>query len=237
MKESWEYLIKPIKSLSLLKKLKFLKYIIFIIFLAFLLSIGIAYFIYLLLEGLIWSFFDLSQIHSMIKFLVYAVIVLQSFFLFLVFYRVFVQIFVFPFLLLLRKELEKHYRIGNFQKTNFFLSFRNFLWSLYKTLLFQVVYLFLLVFTFFLGPLQPLILFLYQGYSLGYGIYDILLEQEFPTPKERYQLIESIKKEVFFTGVGALILIFIPILGVILSPVSGFIAAFQNRYQRYLILV
>jgi len=156
---------------------------------------------------------------------------LQLFFLFFAFYRIIAQLVILPFLDPLRKELEKKYNVPSAKETTFKQDIRNMFYGLYKSILFILIYLFLFFVTIFLGPFQNVILFLYDSYILGNGIFDVYWEKEFPHPKERKQKLKEQKIEMLLTGMASSMILLIPIFGVFLSAICGYIGVFFNHHK------
>lgn len=82
-----------------------------------------------------------------------------------------------------------------------------------------------------LGPFSPVPLALYDGYFLGTGIFDAMLEREFPRASGRRQCMRTLRPEMLGVGLASLALLLIPVLGLFLSSGMGLVAAFRLRYE------
>lgn len=82
-----------------------------------------------------------------------------------------------------------------------------------------------------LGSFQILLLFLFDSYILGNGIYDTYFEKKIPEPKLRSKELKKKRKEILLTGMASTLLLFFPLFGIILSFFCGFIAVFLNEHD------
>ncbi len=154
-----------------------------------------------------------------------------SLFLFVIFYRMIAQITIVPFIDHLKTELHNHYKIKESHLTQIRYDLINFFWSIGKSLYYVVWYFFIFFITLPFGSFQILILFLFNSYILGISIYDTYLEKKFPNPKVRSRELKNKRKEILLTGIASTLLLFVPIFGVILSFLCGYISAFLNDYN------
>lgn len=83
-----------------------------------------------------------------------------------------------------------------------------------------------------LGPFGGFLLTIYDAYFLGSGIYDALLERDFPSPSVRRRELRKMRPEMLGVGLGAFVLLFIPVLGIFTSSGMGLVAAFRLRNMK-----
>ncbi len=79
--------------------------------------------------------------------------------------------------------------------------------------------------------MQAIILFLFNSYALGNGIYDVFFEKEIPSPVKRQSLLKKKKLEILFLGIGISFILMIPVIGIILSVICGYISLFVYYHK------
>ncbi len=198
------------------------------ILLSFVTSIGIFYFNRILFSKYLEQF--LLKFEYLISF-IHIMIFIYSFFLFIMFYRVIAQIAILPFLEPLWKELLIKYQITETNNTTFYQDIINLIAGILKSFLYLITYMILFLFTIFLGPIQAIILFLFNAYSIGHAIFDVFYERFYPEPKQRSAFLKTKKKEIFLLGLSTLTILLIPILGIFLAGICGYIAVFLYHYE------
>jgi uncharacterized protein involved in cysteine biosynthesis len=232
MKKKWNYFYYPFRVLFLLPKLPLKKYFFFLflmtIMLSFIMIVGIYFFVDSILKVLLEIYLlEFKYLLAVLNIL----LTLQLFFLFFAFYRIIAQLVILPFLEPLRKALENKYNVPSAKETTFKQDIINMFYGLYKSILFILIYLFLFFLTIFLGPFQNVILFLYDSYILGNEIFDAYWEKEYPHPKERSKKLKEQKIEMLLTGMASTMILFIPIFGVFLSTICGYMSVFFNHHR------
>lgn len=232
MKENINYFLYSFRAIFLIPKLRLGKYLILPFIMTLLLSFFIIMGLYFLMDFILKSFLGnyLLQYDYLIPAL-NILIVIQLIFFFGIFYRIVAQLLILPFLDPLRKELEKKYHITRHKETTFKEDVKNFFWGFYRSIVYVLIYIILMMGTFFLGPLQSFLLFIYDSYILGKGIFDVFLEKEFPEPKEREKVLKTQKIPILMTGIASMLILFIPILGILLSAICGYISVFLNYHH------
>ncbi len=232
MKEKWNYFYYPFRVLFLIPKLPLKKYFFLLFFMTIMLSFIIILGIYFFLDSIMKVFLERYLLeYKYLLPLLNILLTLQLFFLFFAFYRIISQLGILPFLEPLRKALEKEYNVASAKETTFKQDIKNLFYGLYKSILLIFIYLFLFFVTIFLGPFQNVILFLYDSYILGNGIFDAYWEKEYPHPKERTKKLKEQKIEMLLTGMASTMILFIPIFGVFLSTICGYMSVFFNHHK------
>ncbi|MFN3603236.1 MAG: EI24 domain-containing protein [Leptonema sp. (in: bacteria)] len=231
-----QYFLNPFKSLKLFFKLNLQKYFWLPFFITILLSFFTALGIYFLINFIFRTFVvpnlpEVSFFSNLIYLSLTLLIFMNSFFFFVVFYRFISQIVVLPFLDGLRTKLCKYFAIQEDYNTNIKSNIKNFFIGIGKSLLYIVLYFFFFGISFLLGPFQPIFLFLFDSYILGTGIYDVYLEKKIPEPRLRSLEIQKRRKEIFLTGMASTLMLLIPIVGIFISFLCGYMAAFLNDYR------
>lgn len=234
MKQSIKYFIYPFRVILYIPRFKLGKYLILSLFLTLVSSLFLILGLYFLLDSLLKAVLQdfLMQYVNFYDYLLPVLNILlaiQMFFLFIVFYRILAQLLILPFLEPLRKELEKKYNISPIKNTTLKQDIKNLFYGLYKSFIYVVIYIFLLIISIFLGPFQSIILFLYDSYIIGKGIFDVYFEKDYPEPKQREQFLKTKKIPILLTGIACTIILFIPIFGILLSAICGYTAVFLNE--------
>ncbi|HNH07494.1 MAG TPA: hypothetical protein PK683_03260, partial [Leptospiraceae bacterium] len=82
-----------------------------------------------------------------------------------------------------------------------------------------------------LGPFQPFFVGAVQGWILGRGSFDYILEKNTENLKERDRKASEFRMEIFGLGIAQFIFLFIPFIGVILGPIAAVIGSFLIYYR------
>lgn len=229
-----QYVLNPFKSIKLIFKLGLQRYLLFSFLLTVLLSVLISFGVFLFMNYVVKKILlnyipDIQYLSNIFSLIITILILSQSFLLFVVFYRIIAQISFLPFLNKIREKLEFHFNLKETYTTHITYDIKNILWGIFKSLYYLLIYILIFLITFLLGPIQNMILFLFDSYLLGNGIYDIYLERKFPDPKKRSIELKKRRKEIFLTGLASIFLLLIPIIGILLSFICGYISAFINE--------
>lgn len=229
-----QYFLNPFKSIKLIFKLGLEKYLLFSFLLTLMLSFLVSFGIFLVMNSLVKNILlnylpEIQYFSNIFSFIITILILSQSFLLFVVFYRILAQISFLPFLGKIRETLENYFSIKETYTSHITYDIKNTLWGIFKSLYYLLIYILIFIITILLGPIQNVILILFDSYLLGNGIYDVYLEKKFPEPKKRSLELKKRRKEIFFTGLASLFLLLIPIIGILLSFLCGYISAFINE--------
>jgi CysZ protein len=191
------------------------------------LALGVFYASLTLLERL--TAWMIDTMPDIILPLIWMLALVPAVFFYFISYRFVAALFVLPFLGPLQDRLEE-LQFGRKKETSLSADIMNALTGSLRAL-FQIAGLLLLIpFTLPLGPLQLIPLALYDGYFMGRGIFDTLLERDYPKSKDRMQILKTLRPESLGLGLGTLLLLLIPVAGILIASGSGLIAAFQLRY-------
>ncbi|MCB1177907.1 MAG: EI24 domain-containing protein [Leptospiraceae bacterium] len=165
-------------------------------------------FIGVFLEGLIYLIF-------------FVILLLSTSFL----YRPIVTIAILPFLETLFERLEKElYPEKNIKQAKFNPAL--VMAGVLINLKYLVLELLTIPISFFTGPFQPIFLTFAQGYFLGRTSFDYIAAEEAKNIEERKYLIKKYSIETWGLGVAQFILLFIPLIGVVFSPLMGVIGSY-----------
>lgn len=191
-------------------------------------SVGIYYINKILFSKYLEEF--LLEFNYLIS-IIHIMIFIYSFFFFIVFYRVIAQIAILPFLEPLWKELLIKHQITEIKSTTFYQDIINSMSGILKSFLYLIIYMVLFLFTIFLGPIQALILFFFNSYAIGHAIFDVFYERFYPEPKQRSAFLKNKKKEIFLLGLSTTTILLIPVIGIFLAGICGYIAVFLYHYE------
>lgn len=145
-------------------------------------------------------------------------------------WRLVASLFVLPALGSLQNRLEVM-QLGTVRPTHFRDDVRNALRGGLVAVLQLAGLPFVGIFSLVLGPFSPVPVALYDGYFLGTGIFDAMLEREFPAARERRLCMRTLRPEMLGVGLASLALLLIPFFGMFLSSGMGLVAAFRLRYE------
>jgi uncharacterized protein involved in cysteine biosynthesis len=149
--------------------------------------------------------------------------------LYIVFYTSLFSILLMPYLSNLLNEMEKMY-LG---KTK---SSKSTLLSTYTIIVASIKRTSIILVSFFasiiLGPFQPFFLGFIQGYYLGKDSFYCLIEKDAKTIKHQELLLKKYRSESMGLGFANFMLLFIPIVGLILSPAASLCGAFLIYHKK-----
>ena len=193
-----------------------------------LLAVGIYF---LALDFLEWSISFLEgSIANFLLSYIWIIALVQAILFYFISYKFIAAVFILPFLSPLQDHLEI-IKFGYKKETELGNDIKNIIAGIFKSLLQIVGMLILTVVTIPIGPLQPAILVLYNGYFLGRGIFDSLLERDFSSSSLRSKELSNLHFESLGVGLATMVWLLIPIIGILIATSLGLIAAFQIRYQ------
>ncbi len=182
------------------------------------LGLGLPAGIYFALRALLARF--VADAGSLVQSLVALVAVLTGFFLYFLLYRFFVSLLIAPFLGPLLERME-HIVLGQARPTPNGQDLKNFLLGLRLSIRHTFFALLAWAGTIWLGPLQIGLLILLESYFLGRASVDFLLEKETDTLRERDRLAASLRPQLLGLGMGQLLVLWIPVLGALITPAAG----------------
>lgn len=154
---------------------------------------------------------------------------IQAVFFYFISYRLVTALVVLPFLSPLQDRLEQ-LQFGQRKETALSADIRNALLGSLRALLQIAGMLLLMLVTLPLGPFQFIPLALYDGYFIGRGVFDMMLERDYPKSAARMQALKALRPESLGLGLGSLVLLLIPVAGILTAAGSGLIAAFRLHY-------
>lgn len=145
-------------------------------------------------------------------------------------YRPVAGIAVLPFLGFLLEKLEKTGLGESIQ-----ISMNKEVKNLFLGLIINIKYTIIGILSFFigliLGPFQPFFVGAVQGWILGRGSFDYILEKNTENLKERDRKASEFRMEIFGLGIAQFLFLFIPFIGVILGPIAAVIGSFLIYYK------
>ncbi|MEM7183435.1 MAG: EI24 domain-containing protein, partial [Spirochaetota bacterium] len=144
---------------------------------------------------------------------------------YIILYTPLASVIIIPFLGYLLAKLEELY-LGKTIEVPIWQDIRNAFLGFFLSLLFTLYGLLAFFLGLFLGPLQPVLVVLVNGYILGRSSFEYLLEKDYPALQERKQEMKNFYQETFGLGVAQVLFLFIPIFGVILAPSFALCGAF-----------
>lgn len=223
----------PYKAIFLIFKFRLTRFIFLPFIMTILLSVISSLGIYYLHKIIILQYLEplLTKFSYLIS-LLQIIIFIYSLFFFIVFYRIIAQIAILPFLEPLQKKLYDIYQIKEPTHTTLYIDFINLIHGILKSFLFLFLYILVFLITFVLGPIQAIILFFFDSYAIGHAIFDVFYERFYPKPKQRSTFLKTKKKEIFFLGLSTTSILLIPVLGIFLSGICGYIAIFLYHYSK-----
>ncbi|MBW7859138.1 MAG: EI24 domain-containing protein [Leptonema sp. (in: Bacteria)] len=192
------------------------------------LAVGIYFLTLELLEWVI-SFIEGSFAHFLLSY-IWIIALIQAILIYFISYRFIAAAFVLPFLGPLQDHLET-IRFGQKKETELGNDIKNIVAGIFKSLLQIAGMLILTLITIPIGPVQPAILIIYDGYFMGRGIFDSLLERDFPNSSQRSKELSNLHFESLGVGLATMVWLLIPIIGILIATSLGLIAAFQIRYN------
>lgn len=83
-----------------------------------------------------------------------------------------------------------------------------------------------LLFSLFLGPFQIVFMIFWEGYFLGKGSFEYMLEKDTETLKERSEKRKGHRTQMWGLGSAQFIFLMIPVIGIVLSPCTAMAGAF-----------
>ncbi|MFN4278643.1 EI24 domain-containing protein [Thermosynechococcus sp.] len=95
-------------------------------------------------------------------------------------------------------------------------------WFALRDAVLQVIFLLL---SFLTGPLQPIVMAIANSYFLGRGSFDYLLEKHSASLKERQLLTRVYTPQIYGLGLAQFLALLIPLVGLVLVPPVGVVAA------------
>ncbi|MCB1172027.1 MAG: EI24 domain-containing protein [Leptospiraceae bacterium] len=138
----------------------------------------------------------------------------------LLLYRVFIPVTVLPFLGPLLNQIEMH-ELGEVIETGWIMDAQNTLRSMWVGVQFALVGLLVLLAGFCLGPFELVLTILFQSWVLGRSAFDLVFEKQAPLLRQREMLIREFRPEIMGHGLAFLLLLLIPVVGLVVAPVSS----------------
>lgn len=191
------------------------------------LAVGVFYAALALLEWLI-VLIPGTMADAALPFL-WIIALVQAVFFYFISYRLVTALVVLPFLSPLQDRLEQ-LQFGQRKETALSADIGNALLGSLRALLQIAGMLLLMLVTLPLGPFQFIPLALYDGYFIGRGVFDMLLERDYPKSAARMQTLKTLRPESLGLGLGSLVLLLIPVAGILTAAGFGLIAAFRLHY-------
>jgi len=145
-------------------------------------------------------------------------------FLALIGYQTLIPLLVIPFLGPLLNRVEQ-ITVGHAIEVGWQRDLLNALVGGWLALRDAIVQLVCLLLSFLCGPVQPVVMVLVNSYFLGRGSFDYLLEKHSQTLKERQRLTRAYTPEIYGLGVAQCLGLLIPMVGLLLVPAVGVVAA------------
>lgn len=224
----WKYIILPaLASLAVGSILILLAY--FIISNVLLPAIAIA-------TDKILSPFDLSPGTEISRYPDAYLITLELFALFLAFlitimvYRMMASILVVPFAGPLLNAVER-IELGYSVDVPLAKDIKNTLLGLWIAVRFTIVGIFFILIGFLLGPFQVPTNALVQSYIMGRGSFDLMFEKAARNMHDRRLLARKWRAEILGNGLGILLCLAIPFIGIFLAPISALVGAALLYYR------
>lgn len=172
-----------------------------------------------------------NEIHISMKMTIKIITFIFSVICYVLLYRPISTISVIPFMGPLLSQLEKIY-IGKEVEISIgkdiVNGFIGFVFALRDT----VLGLLAMLLGLFLGPFQIIFIALVEGYLLGRGSFDYIFEKRANTLEERKTLSKEYRPEILGLGLAYFCFLFLPVLGVIFSPVVALAATTHLYYQK-----
>ncbi len=191
------------------------------------LAVGVFYAALALLEWLV-VLIPGTMADAALPFL-WIIALVQAVFFYFISYRLVTALVVLPFLSPLQDRLEQ-LQFGQRKETALSADIGNALLGSLRALLQIAGMLLLMLVTLPLGPFQFIPLALYDGYFIGRGVFDMLLERDYPKSAARMQALKTLRPESLGLGLGSLVLLLIPVAGILTAAGFGLIAAFRLHY-------
>lgn len=146
-------------------------------------------------------------------------------------FQLLAAIVVFPFLGPLLDKTEK-LLIGHSIPVSFRDSLRNAILAIRSSLYYTAFGLLAFVFTLPLGPAQIFVLGPVEGYLLGRGSLDCIIEKHYHSAAERSMVSREMLCETIGLGMGYLLFLLIPVVGAILGPAASVAGSAIVYYSR-----
>lgn len=191
------------------------------------LAVGVFYAALALLEWLV-VLISGTMVDLVLPFL-WIIALIQAIFFYFISYRFVTALVVLPFLSPLQDRLEQ-LQFGQRKETALSSDIGNALIGSLRALLQIAGMILLMLVTLPLGALQFIPLALYDGYFIGRGVFDMLLERDYPKSSARMQKLKTLRPESLGLGLGSLVLLLVPVAGILTAPGFGLIAAFRLYY-------
>lgn len=191
------------------------------------LAVGVFYAALALLEWLV-VLIPGTMADAALPFL-WIIALVQAVFFYFISYRLVTALVVLPFLSPLQDRLEQ-LQFGQRKETALSADIGNALLGSLRALLQIAGMILLMLVTLPLGPFQFIPLALYDGYFIGRGVFDMLLERDYPKSAARMQTLKALRPESLGLGLGSLVLLLIPVAGILTAAGFGLIAAFRLHY-------
>ncbi len=179
-------------------------------------------------QGLV---FPLGQWQWLYNTLVDVVAVAVALFLALIGYQTLIPLVVIPFLGSLLNRVEK-ITWGHAIEVGWRHDLLNALIGGWFALRDAVLQLVCLLLSLFCGPAQPLVMIGVNSYFFGRGSFDYLLEKHSHTLRERRLLTRAYTPEIYGLGLAQCLGLFVPVIGMLLVPAVGVVAAALVLYER-----
>ena len=149
--------------------------------------------------------------------------------LYIVFYTSLFSILLMPYLSGLLNEMEQMY-LGKTKpsKSTLLSTYTIVVGSIKRTTIILVSFFASIAF----GPFQPFVLGFLQGYYLGKDSFYCLIEKDAKSIKHQELLLKRYRGESMGLGFANFMLLFIPVVGLVLSPAASLCGAFLIYYKK-----
>lgn len=152
-----------------------------------------------------------------------------AFILYIILYAPVASLVVIPFLGYLLARLEKIY-LGQAIEISTAQDIKNIFLGFLVNLKYSLLSIFTFFLGLFLGPFQPVLVIGVNGYILGRGSYEFLLEKDFASLRERSHKAKPMKAKMLGLGMAQLLFLLIPVVGILLSSCFALAGAFLLYY-------
>lgn len=191
---------------------------------------GTYYLFIFFLELLAGTFPEIEEWSRALGIVATLIALLSGSVLYVILYRFITGLLVIPFLGPLLGAIETKL-LGAEIETDLKTDMRNLLLGLWVNLQVLVIGLTVWVLTLWLGPVQIVVLILVEGYFLGRGSFELLLEKASSSLKERKGLAKPHRARILGLGVASFLFLFVPIVGALFSPCAGVAGAALLYYE------
>ncbi len=208
-------------------------YILFPSLISLFVGASLVYYIQSVLSA--WALAFLTSVFQaesgVFSFFVHLFALFVGIFVVIIFYRTLVSLFILPFMGPLLEKVER-ILLGRSITISLFRDLRNGIYGAWVGLKFTVIALVVFVLTLPLGPFQFFLVAPLEGYFLGRGSLDYILEKESRDLEERKRKTRELTGETLGLGLAFFLFLLIPIVGVLLAPAAGVVGAALIRYGK-----